>query len=190
MRLLFFSGSTRAQSYNRKLALLAFRIAEANGLHPAFADLTDYPMPLYSGDLEANDGVPDGTNRLRDLMAEHDGVFIACPEYNTSITPLLKNTLDWISRIKATAERPDVFRTRPFAISGASPGRFGAIRSLITVRQVLAVGLGALVIPRQVALSQAGGAFDEQGHLKDKVVQEQLKQVVEDLAVVAGRLKA
>jgi chromate reductase len=190
VRLLTFAGATRTQSLNRRLALLAFRIAEANGIASTLAELRDYPMPLYDGDLEAAQGVPENARRFRDLMAAHDGILIVSPEYNASVTPLLKNTIDWVSRIKPTPERPDVFRSRPFAICGASPGRFGAMRALLTLRQVLAVGLGALVLPRQVALSQANAAFDEQGHLKDKAVQDQLKKTVEELAAMAARLKA
>ncbi|MGV1014977.1 MAG: NADPH-dependent FMN reductase, partial [Methyloceanibacter sp.] len=96
VRLLCFSGSTREGSYNKKLALLARHIAEANGIDAVFVDLKDYPMPLYNGDLEAAEGPPERARAFKALLGEYEGVFIASPEYNSSVTPLLKNTLDWV----------------------------------------------------------------------------------------------
>ena len=98
-RLLFFAGSSRAASYNKKLARLGAMIADANGIPATFADLGDYPMPLYNGDLEAAEGPPENARKLKALMQAHSGIFIASPEYNASITPLLKNTLDWVSHV-------------------------------------------------------------------------------------------
>jgi NAD(P)H-dependent FMN reductase len=107
---------------------------------------------------------------------------IVTPEYNASVPPLLKNTLDWVSRVK---DGPDVYKTRVFAISGASPGYYGAMRSLLALRQILVVGLGASVIPQQLALPRATQAFDEDGSLKDEAQQKTLAGVVEALAVAA-----
>ena len=116
-KLLFFAGSAREGSYNKRLARLGAEIAEANGIPSTFADLGDYPMPLYDADLQAIEGIPDNARKLEALMKIHSGVLIACPEYNASITPLLKNTLDWISRIKNEGEEPlAVFKTRVFAL--------------------------------------------------------------------------
>jgi chromate reductase, NAD(P)H dehydrogenase (quinone) len=171
---------------NVKLARLAASIATANGLPATFADLGDYPMPLYNGDLEAKDGVPDNAAKLKALMMIHKGIFIASPEYNASITPLLKNTLDWISRVKTEGEAPlFVFKSRVFALGAASPGGFGGLRGCLATRQVLELGLGALVLPDQILVPKAMGAFDEQGHLVDKALNGQLKAVVERLAVAA-----
>jgi NAD(P)H-dependent FMN reductase len=188
-RLLFIAGSAREGSFNKKLARLAARIAEANGLPATFADLADYPMPIYDGDLEAKAGAPGNAKKLKALMQLHPGVFIATPEYNASITPLLKNTLDWISRIRAENEAPlHVYRTRVFALASASPGAFGGMRSLLALRQVLEIGLGALVLPDQVAVPRAQEAFDEHDHLKDKGQQERLKGAIEKLARAAKLL--
>ena len=185
-KLLFFAGSAREGSHNKKLARLAAQIAEANGIAATFADLGDYPMPLYDGDLERGDGVPENARKLRALMEVHDGILIAAPEYNASITPLLKNTLDWVSRVRFEGEPPlQVFKTRVFAIVSASPGRFGGMRGLLALRQVLAVGLQALVLPDQLSVPYAADAFDEKGHLKDKALQEQLKGIVGRLARAA-----
>jgi chromate reductase len=156
-----------------------------------FVDLRDYPMPLYDGDLEAEQGPPAKAAEFKALLGEYQGVFIACPEYNSSITPLLKNTLDWVTRVRAEGETGlEIYRTRVFAISGASPGYYGAMRSLLTVRQVLAVGIGAMVIPQQLALPRANNAFEEDGSLKDEAQQKMLTGVVEALAVAAKRFAA
>jgi chromate reductase, NAD(P)H dehydrogenase (quinone) len=188
MRLLFFAGSTREGSFNKKLALLARHIAEANGIEAVFVNLKDYPMPLYNGDLEAAEGPPERARAFKALLGEYRGVFIASPEYNSSVTPLLKNTLDWVTRVRAKGETGlEVYKSRVFAISGASPGYYGAMRSLLTLRQILEVGIGATVIPQQLALPRASDAFDEDGSLKDKAQQEMLKGVVEALAIAARR---
>jgi chromate reductase, NAD(P)H dehydrogenase (quinone) len=185
-KLLFLAGSARAGSVNTKLARLAAMIAAANGIQATFADLGDYPLPLYDGDLEAKDGVPDNATKLKALMLIHKGVFIASPEYNASITPLLKNTLDWVSRVKAEGEAPlFVFKSRVFALGAASPGGFGGIRGISATRQVLELGLGALVLPDQILVPKALSAFDEHGHLTDKALNAQLKAVVERLALAA-----
>ena len=161
MRLLFFAGSTREGSYNKKLARLAQHIATANGIEGVFVDLKDYPMPLYHGDLEANEGPPQKAAEFKALLAEYQGVFIATPEYNSSIPALLKNTIDWVTRVRAKGETGlEVYKTRVFAISGASPGYYGAMRSLLTLRQILEVGVGATVIPQQLALPRANDAFE------------------------------
>jgi chromate reductase len=188
MRLLFFAGSVREGSFNKKLALLGRHIAEANGIEAVFVDLKDYKMPLYDGDLEAAEGPPERARAFKALLGEYQGVFIASPEYNSSITPLLKNTLDWVSRVRVKGETGlEVYKSRVFAISGASPGYYGAMRSLLTLRQILEVGVGALVIPQQLALPRAGDAFDADGSLKDKAQQEMLKGVVEALAIAARK---
>ena len=188
MRLLFFAGSTREGSYNKKLAQLGRHIAEANGIEAVFVDLKDYPMPLYNGDLEAKEGPPEKAREFKALLGEYQGVFIASPEYNSSVAPLLKNTLDWVTRVtEEDLNGPKMFRSRVFAIAGSSPGYYGGARCLLHLRQVLAVGMGALVIPQQFSLPRAGEAFDADGHLKDKKQQEMLKGVVEALAVAARK---
>ena len=188
-RLLFLAGSARDGSLNKRLARLGAEIAHANGLPATFADLGDYPMPLYDGDVESRSGPPENAVKLKALMLVHQGVFIAAPEYNAGITPLLKNSLDWVSRIRTADEPPlHVYKSRVFALGAASPGAFGGMRGLIAARQVLQLGLGALVLPDQVAVPKAGEAFDDNGHLKDKALQDALKAVIEKLARAAKAL--
>ncbi len=185
-KLLFLAGSAREGSYNKRLAKLGAAIADANGIGCAFADLGDYPMPVYDADLQAIDGIPDNAVKLEALMKIHTGIFIACPEYNASITPLLKNTLDWVSRIKNEREEPlAVFKTRVFALGSASPGGLGGLRGLNTVRTVLELGVGALVLPDQFAVPRAAEAFGEDGHLKNKEAQQAFKSLIQKLARAA-----
>lgn len=191
VRLLFLAGSAREASFNKRLAKLAHDVAEANGIAATLADLGDYPMPLYDGDMEASDGPPENARKLKSLLEVHHGVFIAAPEYNASITPLLKNTLDWISRVKVEGEPPlAVYKTRVFALGAASPGGFGGIRGLIATRQVLELGLSALVLPDQILVAKAGDAFQDDGHLKDKAQMEHLKGVVQKLAKAANIMRS
>lgn len=187
MRLVFFAGSAREGSHNKKLARLGRHIADANGIEAVFVDLADYHMPIYHGDLEDAEGVPERARAFKAMLEEYDGVMIVTPEYNASIPPLLKNTIDWVSRVK---DKPDVYKTRVFAVSGASPGYYGAMRSLLTLREILSVGLGALVIPQQMALPRASQAFEDDGSLNDENQQKMFADVVEALAVAARKFKA
>ena len=169
-----------------RLAKLGATIAEANGITATFADLGDYPMPLYNGDMEVSEGVPENAVKFASLMALHEGVFIAGPEYNAGITPLLKNTLDWVSRVTDdSGNRLNVCKTRAFALGAASPGGTGGMRGLFTVRHVLEHGLGALVLPQQFLLPRAMNAYDDHGHLNDKDAQERYKVQIEALARAA-----
>jgi chromate reductase, NAD(P)H dehydrogenase (quinone) len=186
IKLLFVAGSAREGSFNKKLSRLGCDIAVANGLQATFADLGDYPMPLYDGDLEAKNGPPDNAVKLKALMSIHAGIFIAAPEYNASITPLLKNALDWISRVKTEGEAPlHVFKSRVFALGSVSPGGFGGMRGLMATRTVLELGLGALVLPDQIAIPRGTDAFEDNGHLEDKALAAGFKAVIEKLARAA-----
>lgn len=182
-KLLFFAGSSRQGSFNRKLAMLARTIADANGIPSTLAELSDYDLPIYNGDDQAHEGIPDNAVRFKNLMQEHAGIFIAAPEYNASVTPLLKNTLDWVSRVRGEGEAPlHVFSSRLFALGSASPGGAGGLRGLLALRHVLEIGCGALVLPLQCMVPRAAEAFDDWGHLKNKDTQETLKQVILRLA--------
>jgi NAD(P)H-dependent FMN reductase len=185
-RLLFFAGSARQNSHNKRLARVGAAIAEANGIPSTFVDLADYPMPIYDGDLEAKSGQPENAHKLKNLMKAHTGIFIASPEYNAAFSPLLKNTIDWVSHIRDEGEAPlEVYRTRVFALGAASPGGMGGLRGLSQFRLVLELGTGALVLPDQFLLPRAADAYDEHGHLKNKDQTEQLKTVIQKLARAA-----
>lgn len=160
--ILVFAGSVRTGSLNEQLAAYAARALRALGAKVTHISLKDYPLPLYDGDLEAHEGPPENASKLRDLFAAHQGIFIAGPEYNAGITPLTKNTLDWVSRVDI-----GVFRARAFALGAASEGRLGGYRSLMATRQVLELGVGALVQPEMVSVAQASKAYDANGDLAE-----------------------
>jgi chromate reductase len=185
-RILVFAGSIRTGSFNARLAALAAKELGLAGAEVTHISLQDYPLPIYDGDLEAKSGAPENAVKLKQMMMAHHGVFIASPEYNASVTPLLKNALDWISRVREGKETPlAAYRNRVFAIGGASNGAFGAMRSLLALRQVLEIGCGALVIPEQIAVSRAAEAYDERDHLKDERTASLLRSVVRRLIDMA-----
>jgi NAD(P)H-dependent FMN reductase len=185
-KVLVFAGSIRTGSHNARLAALATKELIQAGADVTRISLADYPMPLYDGDDEARSGPPENAVKLKRLMATHQGVFIASPEYNASVTPLLKNTIDWISRVRERGEPPlAVYKSRVFAIGGASDGAYGAMRSLMALRQVLELGCGALVVPDQIAVMRASDAFDEMDNLKDERAASLLKRVAQRLTDMA-----
>ncbi|MBN9672770.1 NADPH-dependent FMN reductase [Roseibium aggregatum] len=184
-RIIVCSGSARSGSFNGKLVSLAAKrlaILDADVTH---LSLRDHPLPLYDGDLEDTKGVPDNAKKLQRLFAAQDGVFLACPEYNAGITPLLKNTLDWISRVR---EPGDAFKNKVFALGAASPGGFGGMRGLIGMRTILEVGLGTMVLPQMISVSRAATAFDGRDELTDERVSGQLDKLLEAL-LRAARLE-
>jgi NAD(P)H-dependent FMN reductase len=164
-----------------RLATLAAKELSLAGAEVFHLSLADYPLPIYDADL-AKSALPPNAQKLKQLVSTHRGVFIASPEYNASVTPLLKNAIDWISTVREPGEPMLVaFQNRAFAIGAASPGRSGGMQSLIALRQVLAVGCRALVLPEQVTVANAYEAFDDSGELKDARLGTQLKTVVQKL---------
>jgi chromate reductase, NAD(P)H dehydrogenase (quinone) len=188
-KILVIPGSLRGKSFNGRLAALATKELMLADADVTRISLLDYPLPIYDADLAEKSGPPDNAVKLKRLMGTHQGVFIASPEYNASITPLIKNTIDWISVVRDPGEAQlAVYQNRVFAIGGASPRRSGAMQSLLALRQVLAVGCGALVIAEQVSVPNAEHAFDEMDELRDERVASQLKTVVRRLIETARLL--
>jgi NAD(P)H-dependent FMN reductase len=184
---LVFAGSVRTGSFNEKLAALAAARLAGLGASATHVSLRDFPMPLYDGDLEAAEGQPASAVALAEAMARHHGVFIAAPEYNASITPLLKNTIDWVSRVKLPVSP---FKERVFALSSASPGPYGGLRGLMHARHTLEIGCGALVIPETVAVGNAMQAFAPDGSLAVERSAQMLEACLSRLVREAGRLAA
>src|SRR5438270_7807964 len=152
-KILVIPASLSAKSHNVRLAALVTKELTLADAEVTRISLADYPLPIYDAELAGESGPTLNAVRLKQLMCAHHGVFIASPEYNASISPLIKNTLDWISVVRAPGEgQLAVFQDRVFALGGASPGRSGAMQSLITLRQVLAVGCRALVIAEPVTV--------------------------------------
>jgi NAD(P)H-dependent FMN reductase len=181
-RILVFAGSIRTGALSAKLAGLVAKELSLLDAEVSYLSLADYPMPIYDGDLEACEGPPEAARKLRAQLAAHRGVFIATPEYNASIPPLLKNAIDWISRVR---DPVDPFKEGLFAIGATSNGRLGGYRALVALRQVLELGLGALVLPEQVAIREAGQAFDEVGNLRDERTAKLLRAALRRLIAMA-----
>jgi chromate reductase, NAD(P)H dehydrogenase (quinone) len=195
-KILVIPGSLRTKSYNVRLAALAMKELALADADVTRISLLDYPLPIYDADSMEKSGPPQNAVKLKQLMSAHQGVFIASPEYNASITPLLKNTIDWISVVRERGEpQLAAYQNRVFALGGASPGRSGAMQSLLALRQVLAVGCRALVIAEQVNVPNAEQAFDEMDELNDARAATQLKTVARKLVdtarlLTSGRLLA
>jgi NAD(P)H-dependent FMN reductase len=186
-----FAGSARKDSLNKMLARVAAVQARAAGGEVTFVDLDDYPMPIYHGDLEASEGMPGNARKLRDIFIAHDAFLIASPENNQSMSSLLKNTIDWLSRDIGDGKGANSgfapYRGKVAAIMGASPGFFGAIRAMPHVRQVLS-GLGVFVLPTQLPVARADKVFDAAGAITDERVARGVKSLAAELVEAARKL--
>jgi chromate reductase, NAD(P)H dehydrogenase (quinone) len=171
-KILAFAGSNRKESFNRKALSLAVEGARDTGAEVTVADLRDYPMPIYDADFHHDSGVPPTMLGLRKLMLSANGLLIACPEYNTSITPLLKNTIDWLSQA-VDAQDGDVFGNKVCGLMGASPGGFGTIRVLPHVSYIFS-NLGTLVLP-VVAVPKAHELMNADGTVKNESAAKMLR---------------
>lgn len=183
-KILVLASSTRIGSYNVKLAALAAKELTLIDADVTRISLVDYELPIYDPDLDARVGQPANALRLKQMIAAHHGVFIASAEYSASVTPILKNAIDWVARVR---ERGDpayaAFRGRVFAISAASQEAGGGLHTLTALRQILELGCGALVIPEQVAIAQADQAFDDMDNIIEtrtaNLLRAQLARLVE-----------
>ena len=186
-KILVIPGSLRTGSHNERLAALAAKELALAEAEVTRISLADYPLPLFDADFAAEAGLPRHAIQLRRTLEAHEGIFITSPEYSASVTPLLKNAIDWISRVREGSEPTyAAFKGRVFAISAASPGSGGGLRSLIALRQILELGCGALVIPEMVAVARAGEAFDDMDNLKDPTLAAALKALARRLVEMAG----
>jgi NAD(P)H-dependent FMN reductase len=186
IKVLAISGSTRTDSYNTKLLHEAVAVGRQLGMSVAIADLKDYPMPFYNGDLEKSEGMPESAKRFRRLMIENDVILIACPEYNRSIPALLKNALDWASRSEDGKSSKEAFKEKYFALMSASPGKRGGAHGLVHLRDIIEDVRGE-IIPLQVCIAEAHIAFDANGKLTNKALRQKLYEELEHCLLVANR---
>jgi NAD(P)H-dependent FMN reductase len=189
-RILAFAGSARRDSFNKKLIKIAAAGAERAGAEVTLIDLKDFPLPIMDQELESEQGLPANAAALKDLFLQHDALLMSCPEYNSSVTPLWKNTIDWVSRpgpgdplLGLTA-----FKNKVAAIMSASPGGLGGLRGLVHVRSILG-NIGVLVLPDQVAVPSANDAFAADGRLKDEKRQAAVENLGRGLAEILQKLK-
>jgi chromate reductase, NAD(P)H dehydrogenase (quinone) len=187
-KILAFAGSTRSASLNKQLARFAADAARAAGAEVTLLDLRDYALPLFDEDLEEQQGLPENAKKLKALFREHDAFIIASPEYNSSITAVLKNTLDWISRSESDDEPALVaFRGKTALLLSASPGGFGGMRGLVHLRAILG-NIGVIVLPDQVAVPKAHEVLDGAGGIKDERTAGQVTRVAKGLVDFLNKL--
>ena len=186
-KIIAFAGSTRAASYNKMLVRVAAEDAKNAGGEVTLIDLRDFPMPLYDGDLEESDGPPPSATQLYELMIEHQGMLLACPEYNSSITGVLKNTIDWVSRPREGEPPLAAFTGKVAALLSASPGALGGLRGLVHVRSILG-NIGVTVIPNQIAVSKAMEVFGADGSLKDARLAAKIASLAGELVETTRKL--
>ncbi len=190
MKLLIFAGSTRLNSYNRKLAAVAAGLARASGADVTHIELADFDVPMYNADLEAR-GTPPDVMKLKKLMFEHPAWIICSPEYNASYPALLKNTIDWASSaVKSDPAWTDGFKSFTGKVVGmlsASPGALGGLRSQSHLAPLL-LNSQCWVAPRNFALGHAGDAFDAEGRLTSELHRQKVQAVIDQVLFAAARL--
>jgi chromate reductase len=188
LKILVIPGSLRTGSHNARLAAAAAHELAQAGAEVTRISLGDFPLPIYDGDLQAKSGAPKHAVNLKRLIGAHHGVLIVTPEYNSSVPALVKNTIDWVTRVQDAHEtRGQVFRDRAFAIAAASESRLGGTRALAALRLIL-VACHATVIPSQLALSFAGEAYDDRDQLKNPADVEALRALARQLIDVSQRM--
>jgi NAD(P)H-dependent FMN reductase len=185
---LAFTGSIRAGSINAKLTALVVERLKSAGASVSHISLKDYPLPIYNGDDEAASGAPDAAKALRRQIDAHAGCFISCPEYNSGYPPLLKNSLDWASRVKNdSGAMTPVFGGKVVGLGAVSGGARGGYRGLTQFRSMIELGMGALVLPEMISVPNAATSFAADGSLTDPVSAGMLEAVVGRLITMAGR---
>jgi len=188
VRILALSGSARKDSLNSRVLAIAVQAAEDAGGRVTTVDWEQFVFPLYSADLEAAEGLPSAVKAFRKLMLDSDGLLLACPEYNSSITPLLKNAIDWASRAEPGEGSLAAYKNKVAGLLSASPGALGGLRGLVHVRAILS-NIGVLVLPNQFAVSSAHEAFDTDGRLKNPKQQAGVERVGRQLVETIAKLK-
>ena len=187
-KILAFAGSSRKESFNKKLVKIAANGAEEAGANVTLVDLADYPMPLFDQDLEAEKGMPENARKFKKLLIEHEAIMIASPEYNSAFSPLLKNVIDWASRAESTEEPPmAAYQDKVAVIMSASPGRLGGSRGLVFLRMLLA-NMGVIVLPEQKTISGAFEAFNEDGSLTNERDRKAVLGLGSKLAIAVSKL--
>lgn len=181
MAILAFSGSSRLGSFNKQALKIAIAGAKEKGTKVSEIDLREFSLPIYDADLEKERGLPGKVMELKTLFLEHRGLLIACPEYNSSITPLLKNALDWVSRPVPNEAPLACFVGKVASLVSASPGALGGMRALMELRTLLC-NIQVIVLPRPVSVQKANEAFLEDGNLKDERMQRSLMNIGRELA--------
>ena len=188
VRILAFSGSLRADSWNHRVVQRAADSACAAGAEVTILRLRDHPLPLYDGDLEQEEGLPPQAVQLKELFRGHDGFLIASPEYNGSYSGALKNAVDWLSRPQEGYPGLDCFQGKVAGLLCCSPGRLGGIRGLPHLRQLL-TGIGTMVLARQIAIPLITDELSDDGPFRTEGIQQGVDRLGQELVEVVTALK-
>lgn len=189
VKILAFAGSSREASYNKRLVKIAAMGAKATGAEVTYIDLRDYPMPIYDEDIQTASGMPENACKFQDLLMENQGLLIASPEYNSSVSALLKNAIDWASRPRGDIKMVGAFQNKVAAIMSTSPGALGGLKGLVHLRSILG-NIGVLVLPEQKSIPNAAQLFNEDGSLNDPKQQQDIENLGAKLAQVVAKLNA
>ncbi len=188
IKILAFAGSTRKDSFNKMLLKNAINGVDGKSAEVTYIDLRDYQLPIYDGDYEIEKGIPENGIKLKELLRNHDGLMIASPEYNSSISAVLKNTIDWISRPEEGRTHLDCFDGKTAALMSASPGALGGLRGLAALRSILG-NIKVIALPDQIAIPGADKAFDQNGILIDDIQRKAVEGLGEKLVDITSKLK-
>lgn len=181
-KILAFAGSLRADSFNKKLVKIAAKGAEEAGAIVTYIDLKDYPLPLYDQEIEDKQGLPENAKKLKQLMWANDGFLLSCPEYNSSMSAVFKNVIDWTSRNLTKEETYlSCFIDKVVLLMSASPGQLGGLRGLVHVRAMFG-NINSLVLPQTKSISHADKAFGVDGNLIDPKQQQDILNLGKKLA--------
>lgn len=175
-KILCLAGSLRRDSFNKKLVKVAMAAAQEAGAETTYIDLKDYPMPIYDGDIEAESGIPENAQKLKKIMKEHQGLLIASPEYNSSVSGALKNFIDWTSRPEKGEKSIEAFTGKVAGIMACAPGALGGLRGLVTLRSILG-NIAVVVVPEQHAIGKVAEAFTQDGKLKEEKDQQAVAKI-------------
>jgi chromate reductase len=187
-RIVVIAGSARKESVNRRLAVHAVGVAREIGAEVTLVDPREHVLPLFDQDLEEAEGLPPAAKVVKQRLVEADAAIFCSPEYNSSVTPLMKNLIDWASRSESDDEPPlAAFRGKVAGLLAASPGALGGLRGLVHLRSILG-NIGMFVVPQQFALAGAYEKFGEHGALTDEKARSQVKAVVAQVVETADKL--
>ena len=186
-KILVVAGSAREGSYNKQLAYLSVKLLNDLGFKATFLDLRSYPLPIFDGDIEKHFDYPESAIAIKGLLKSHEGLLIASPEYNGSVTGLLKNVIDWVSRSENATCDVSAFQGKVAGLMSASTGKLGGLRGLVHLRAILS-NIGVTVIPNQVAIPSAATAFDDHGNLKDASQRSRVHDLLKNLGQICCRM--
>lgn len=187
-KILAFSGSARSKSYNQAVVAVAAKGAELAGAEVTLVNLADYPMPIFNEDDEAANGMPETAQAFKQLLMSHDAFIIASPEYNSSYPALLKNAIDWASRMQEGEKPLQAFKGKPVSIMAASAGALGGMRVLVVLKMLLG-NIGMYVLPNQRAIGKVNTLVDDNGDVVDEKTIKQIHASAAELVDIANRLK-